>query len=216
MHSTQKQLADTHLLLMDINVRLISRSLDNICHYYTFYLSGDVLLSLNKLDLNSSNVHTILAAITGPMEVTYTCICISYTEISLMVQFSPCLKFYSPLFQKSPSFKNPHFQHNAKCKLTFLVEITLIQKFLRFRNSAWDFLGVNFWSRDFLGFCWKPQTFSCRVLFLPPFDHPGHLKSEVHPLGNPGPLALSDISALCSKAFQQALCHYANDAISQR
>ena len=126
MHSTQKQLADTHLLLMDINVRLISRSLDNICHYYTFYLSGDVLLSLNKLDLNSSNVHTILAAITGPMEVTFTCFYISYTEISLMVQFSPCLKFYSPLFQKSPSCKNPHFQHNAKCKLTFLVEITLI------------------------------------------------------------------------------------------
>ena len=108
------------------NVHLISRSLDNICHYYTFYLSGDVLLSLNKLDLNSSNVHTILAAITGPMEVTFTCFCISYTEISLMVQFSPCLKFYSPLFQKSPSFENPHFQHNAKCKLTFLVEITLI------------------------------------------------------------------------------------------
>ena len=93
MHSTQKQLADTHLLLVDINVRLISRSLDNICQYYTFYLSGDVLLSLNKLDLNSSNVHTILAAITGPMEVTFTCFCISYTEISLMVQFSPCLKF---------------------------------------------------------------------------------------------------------------------------
>lgn len=106
------------------NVHLISRSLDNICHYC--YLSGDVLLSLNKLDLNSSNVHTILAAIMGPMEVTYICICISYTEISLMVQFSSSLKFYSPLFQKSPSFKNPHFQHNAKCKLTFLVEITLI------------------------------------------------------------------------------------------
>lgn len=32
---------------------------------------GDVLLSLNKLDLNSSNVHTILAAITGPMEVRH-------------------------------------------------------------------------------------------------------------------------------------------------
>ena len=109
MHSTQKQLADSHLLLMDINVRLISRSLDNICHYYTFYLSGDVLLSLNKLDLNSSNVHTILAAITGPMEVTYTCICISYTEISLMVQFSPCLKsillcFKNPRVLKTLTF----------------------------------------------------------------------------------------------------------------
>ena len=29
-------------------------------------------------------------------------------------------------------------------------------KFLRLGNSAWDFLGVNFWSRDFFGFCWKP------------------------------------------------------------
>lgn len=125
MNSTQKQLADTHYFIpCGHNVHLISRSLDNICHYC--YLSGDVLLSLNKLDLNSSNVHTILAAIMGPMEVTYICICISYTEISLMVQFSSSLKFYSPLFQKSPSFKNPHFQHNAKCKLTFLVEITLI------------------------------------------------------------------------------------------
>ena len=116
-----------------------------------------------------------------------------------MVQFSSCLKFYSPLFQKSPSFKNPHFQHNAKCKLTFLVEITLIQKFLRFRRSAWDILG----------FCQEPQGYSCWVLFLPPFDHTGHLKSELHPLGNPCPLALSDISALCSKAYQQVLCHYA-------
>jgi len=34
------------------------------------FVAGDVLLSLNKLDLNSSNVHTILAAITGPMEVS--------------------------------------------------------------------------------------------------------------------------------------------------
>ena len=126
MHSTQKQLADTHLLLMDINVRLISRSLDNICHYYTFYLSGDVLLSLNKLDLNSSNVHTILAAITGPMEVTYTCICISYTRNLFDGSIFSLFEIYSPLFQKSPSFENPHFQRNTKCKLTFLVEITLI------------------------------------------------------------------------------------------
>lgn len=70
MNSTQKQLADTHYFIpCGHNVHLISRSLDNICHYC--YLSGDVLLSLNKLDLNSSNVHTILAAIMGPMEVTY-------------------------------------------------------------------------------------------------------------------------------------------------
>ena len=38
--------------------------------------------------------------------------------------------------------------------------------FLRLGNSAWDFLGVNSWSRSFFGF-----------LFLPPFDHFRHLKS---------------------------------------
>ena len=47
----------------------------NLLAYMYLYLFinfclGDVLLSLNKLDLNSSNVHTILAAITGPMEVS--------------------------------------------------------------------------------------------------------------------------------------------------
>ena len=51
------------------------------CMYmYSLFFSGDVLLSLNKLDLNSSNVHTILAAITGPMEVStmYTHIIFCY------------------------------------------------------------------------------------------------------------------------------------------
>ena len=27
---------------------------------------------------------------------------------------------------------------------------------LKGTKSAWDFLGVNFWSRDFFVFCWKP------------------------------------------------------------
>ena len=44
--------------------------------------------------------------------------------------------------------------------------------FLGLRNSAWDFLGVNFWTRDFWGFS-----------FLPPFDHTSHLKSTVPLLG---------------------------------
>ena len=51
-------------------------------------------------------------------------------------------------------------------------------KFLRPENSAWDSLGVNFWSRDFLEFCWKPYGFFW-VLIFPPFDHPHHLKSGV-------------------------------------
>ena len=43
-------------------------------------------------------------------------------------------------------------------------------RFLRLGNSARDLLGVNYWSRDFLGF-W----------FLPPFEHLRHLKSGVPP-----------------------------------
>ena len=31
----------------------------------------------------------------------------------------------------------------------------LLWKFLRLRNSAWDFLWVNFWSGFFWGFCWN-------------------------------------------------------------
>ena len=30
---------------------------------------------------------------------------------------------------------------------------------LRATKTAWDFFGVNFWSKDFFGFCWKPQGF---------------------------------------------------------
>ena len=54
-------------------------------------------------------------------------------------------------------------------------------KFLRLRNLAWDFLGVNFCSRDFLG----GFVGSLRDFFgfwcLPPFNHPHHLKSRVSP-----------------------------------
>ena len=55
-------------------------------------------------------------------------------------------------------------------------------KFLRLRNSTWDFWGVNFWSRDFLGgFVGSPRDFF-GFWFLPPFDHPHHLKSRVSPV----------------------------------
>lgn len=49
---------------------------------------GDVLLSLNKLDLNSSNVHTILAAITGPMEVRH----------NIFSTSTWCFKFFKPIW----------------------------------------------------------------------------------------------------------------------
>ena len=35
----------------------------------------------------------------------------------------------------------------------------LMFKILRARNSAWDFLGVYFWSRDFLGFVGSRRDF---------------------------------------------------------
>ena len=34
--------------------------------------------------------------------------------------------------------------------------VALHVELLRGTKSAWDFLGVNFWYRDFVGFCWKP------------------------------------------------------------
>ena len=33
--------------------------------------------------------------------------------------------------------------------------------FLTLGNSAWDFIGVNFWPRDLFGFCWKTKGFLC-------------------------------------------------------
>ena len=47
---------------------------------------------------------------------------------------------------------------NTKNHFLFFFVISLIiafWKFSRLGNLAWDFLGVNFLSRDFLGFCWK-------------------------------------------------------------
>ena len=55
-------------------------------------------------------------------------------------------------------------------------------KFLRLRNLAWDFWGVKFQSRDFLGgFVGSPRDFF-GFLFLHPFDHTHHLKSRVSPV----------------------------------
>ena len=52
------------------------------------------------------------------------------------------------------------------------------------RKLGMGCLGVNFWSRDILGFCWKPYGFFW-VLIFAPFVHPRHLKSGIpcSPLG---------------------------------
>ena len=41
--------------------------------------------------------------------------------------------------------------------------------------------GASFWPRDFYEFCWKPYGVFLGFRFLPPFDHPRHLKSGVPP-----------------------------------
>ena len=73
-HWSGRQISDSYSVP---GQELIKAIIDLMSNYWNitsifvinFYV-GDVLLSLNKLDLNSSNVHTILAAITGPMEVS--------------------------------------------------------------------------------------------------------------------------------------------------
>ena len=56
-------------------------------------------------------------------------------------------------------------------------------KFLWLGNSAWDFLGVKFWSRDFLRFCLKPYGFF-RVLIFAPIRSSLSLKFRSTPLGH--------------------------------
>ena len=57
-------------------------------------------------------------------------------------------------------------------------------KFLRLGILAWDFLRVNFWSRDFFGILLEALGIFLGFDFLPLFDHPRHLKLGVPPLGN--------------------------------
>ena len=66
----------------------------------------------------------------------------------------------------------------------FVISFNAFWTFLRFRNSSWDFFGINFLSRDFSsGFGGSPRYFVW-FLFLPPFDHPCHLKSPPPPQGH--------------------------------
>ena len=48
-------------------------------------------------------------------------------------------------------------------------------------NSARDFWGLKFWSRDFLGVSLEALGNFFFFWFLPPFNHPHHLKSGVPP-----------------------------------
>ena len=73
--------------------------------------------------------------------------------------------------------------------------VSAFWKFLRLGNSVWDFLGVKFWSRDFLGF-W----------FLPPIDHPCYLKSRVPPGSLTHPLQ----AMLCCCTVRATTKQYSN------
>ena len=64
-----------------------------------------------------------------------------------------------------------------------VISFNAFWKFLWLRNSTWDFLGVNCVSGIFLGFVGSPGDFF-GFWFLPSFDHPCHLKSEVPFLGS--------------------------------
>ena len=74
------------------------------------------------------------------------------------------------------SHKSSNWQPNMWVISFFKI---LYGKFLRPWNIlSWDLLGVSFWSRDFL--IGSPKKF-CGIWFSPPFSHPCHLKSRVHP-----------------------------------
>ena len=48
-----------------------------------------------------------------------------------------------------------------------VISLNAFWKFLMFGNAAWDFFGVNFWCRDFLGFCLKAYGYFGVLVFAP-------------------------------------------------
>ena len=47
--------------------------------------------------------------------------------------------------------------------------------------KLWDFLGVNFWSRNFGGILLEAREIFLGFAFRPQFDHPRHFKFRVPP-----------------------------------
>ena len=81
-------------------------------------------------------------------------------------------------------------------------------KFLRLGNLAWDFLGVNFWSRDFFGFCRKPWGFFWVLIFGPIRSSPSLETFEYPPGRLPSP-------SFCQKCQQTKARDVAETAIIQ-
>ena len=71
------------------------------------------------------------------------------------------------------------------CFGELLISFACDLELLRATKTAWDFFGVNFWSRDFLGVLLEALGIFLGLELLAPFDHPRHLKSRVPP---PSPL----------------------------
>ena len=62
-------------------------------------------------------------------------------------------------------------------------------KCLRLRKSTWNFWEVNFRSRDFVGFCWKPLGFWGLLIFAPiPSSNLEYLPPTAPPFLFPPPL----------------------------
>ena len=100
--------------------------------------------------------------------------------------FSPFLNTEFPIFPIFLFFWASW--HCTPCKhsisivhIFHVISFKAFCKFLRLRNSAWDFWAVNVCSRDF----WGGFVGSLRDFFgfwcLPPFNHLHHLKSRVSP-----------------------------------
>ena len=89
---------------------------------------------------------------------------------------------YSKQSEDSDGMMNKQTQtFNFYCSYFSSYIIYSLLQMLRLRNLAWDVFGVNFWSGFFWGgFVGSPKDFF-GFWFLPPFDHPCHLKSRVSP-----------------------------------
>ena len=78
---------------------------------------------------------------------------------------------------------NKHKHSVCNVLIFCFISFKAFHEFLRLRNSAWDFWGVNFWFRVFGGFVGSHRDFF-GYWFLPPFGHPYHLKSGEPPGGS--------------------------------
>ena len=89
-------------------------------------------------------------------------------------------------------------------------------KILRVRNSAWDFLVVNVWSRDCSGFCWKPKGFFWVLIFAPIRSSPSlesNLKYRVPPSPPPPPPPPWGLSYLWANVISHPPCRNVSQQI---